>query len=121
MNFRHLIEGPKNEHLFRHLIEGPKNAKCTSETIQNERVSVAADLYRNYIRECLNKCPYFSIIADETTSQGRLVLSICIRLLDFHGDPSNPSKREFLLDICDLPRSTGEAIANVIRETLKKQ
>ena len=55
-----------------------------------------------------------------TTSQGRLVISICIRLLDFHGDPSNPCKREFSQDICDLPRSTGEAIANVIRETLKK-
>ena len=97
---RHLIEGPKNEHLFRHLIEGPKNDKYTSKTIQNEIVSdLAADLYRNYIRECLNKCPYFSIIADETTSQGGLVLSICIRLLDFHGDPSNPCKREFFLDM----------------------
>ena len=117
---RHLIERPKNEHLLRHLIERPKNAKYTSKIIKNEIVSVAADLYRNYIRECLNKCPYFSIIVGETTSQGGLVLSICIRLLDCQGDPSNPCKREFLLDICDLPSSTGEAIANVIRKTLKK-
>ena len=92
------------------------NAKYTSKTIQNEIVSVAADLYHNYIREWLTKCPYFSIIAAETTSQGRLVFSICIRLLDFHGDPSNPCKREFLLDICDLLSTTGEAIANVIRD-----
>ena len=61
-----------------------------------------------------------AIIADETTSQGRLVLSVCIRLLDFVADQHKPQKREVLIDLCDLERSTGQAIAKAIEESLER-
>ena len=58
-------------------------------------------------------------MADETTSQGKIVLSVCLRFLDLR-DPSEPTKREVLLDICPLQRTTGKAIATVIQDSLAK-
>ena len=68
-------------------------------------------------RQCLEETPHFALIADETTSEGREVLSVCLRLLD----PTNPIQREVLLDLCDLPRTTGSVIAATIRESLERQ
>ena len=48
------------------------------------------------------------------------MLSVCLRLLDFIADPSNPIKREVLIDMCDLPRTTGLAIATAVRNSLQK-
>ena len=45
---------------------------------------------------------------------------MCLRLLDF-ADPTNPIQREVLLDLCDLPRTTGSVIAATIRESLERQ
>lgn len=67
-----------------------------------------------------NALKRIALIADETTSQGREVLSVCLRLLDFIADPSNPIKREVLIDMCDLPRTTGSAIATAVRNSLQK-
>ena len=47
--------------------------------------------------------------------RGREVLSVCLRLLDF-ADPTNPIQREVLLDLCDLPRTTGSVIAATHRD-----
>jgi hypothetical protein len=85
-----------------HLISGPQNARYTSKTVQNEIIGIIAEMIRDYFRECLELTPHFALIADETTSQGRDILSVCIRLLDFKADPSKPMKREVLLDMCDL-------------------
>ena len=109
-----------NPELKRHLISGPANARYTSKTVQNEIISVMADLIRDYFRQCLEETPHFALIADETTSEGREVLSVCFRLLDF-ADPTNPIQREVLLDLCDLPRTTGSVIAATIRESLERQ
>lgn len=109
-----------NPELKRHLISGPANARYTSKTVQNEIISVMADLIRDYFRQCLEETPHFALIADETTSEGREVLSVCLRLLDF-ADPTNPIQREVLLDLCDLPRTTGSVIAATIRESLERQ
>ncbi|CAH3160002.1 unnamed protein product [Porites lobata] len=87
-----------NPELKRHLISGPANARYTSKTVQNEIISVMADLIRDYFRQCLEETPHFALIADETTSEGREVLSVCLRLLDF-ADPTNPIQREVLLDL----------------------
>ena len=106
--------------LKRHLISGPANARSTSKTVQNEIISVMADLIRDYFRQCLEETPHFALIADETTSEGWEVLSVCLRLLDF-ADPTNPIQREVLLDLCDLPRTTGSVIAATIRESLERQ
>uniref|UniRef100_UPI00358F763F 52 kDa repressor of the inhibitor of the protein kinase-like n=1 Tax=Myxine glutinosa TaxID=7769 RepID=UPI00358F763F len=109
-----------NPALKEHLISGPKNARYTSKTVQTELINVAADLFRDYFRKCLEKHPHFAIIADETTSQGREVLSVCIRLLDFLADPSKPKKREVLIDICDLERMTGQTIAKAIQKSVER-
>ena len=62
-------------------------------------------------------------MTDETTSQGRSILSVglCIRLLDFLADCSQPVKREVLIDLADLDSLTGETIAKTIVETLTNQ
>lgn len=45
---------------------------------------------------------------------------VFLRLLDLIADPSNPIKREVLIDMCDLTRTTGSAIATAIRNSLQK-
>ena len=79
-----------------------------------------ANLIRDYFCQCLEKCPHFSLIADETTSHGREILSVCLRFLDFVEDPCRPIKRDVLIDLCDLTRTTGKAIATTLTESLKK-
>ena len=109
-----------NPVLKEHLISGPWNARYTSKTVQNEIIGVIADLIRDYFRQCLEKNPHFALIVDETTSQGQEVLSVCLRLLDFIAYPSKPTKREVLIDLCDLQRTTGAAIAISIRDSLQR-
>lgn len=109
-----------NPDLKDHLELGPRNARYTSKTIQNEIIGVMADLIRKHFKECLAKCPHFALIADETTSHGREILSVCIRFLDFFSDPSHPVKREVLVDQCDLHRTTGKVIATALLERLNK-
>ena len=48
------------------------------------------------------------------------MLSVCLRLLDFIPDPFNPIKREVLIDMCDLPGTTGAAITTAILNSLQK-
>ena len=79
-----------------------------------------AKLIRAYFCQCLEKCPHFSLIADERTSHGREILSVCLYFLDFVEDPCRPIKREVLIDLCDLTRTTGKAIATALTESLKK-
>ena len=83
-------------------------------------IGVIAVTIREYFRNCPEKNPHVSLIADETTSQGHEVLSVCLRLLDLIADPSNPIKREVLIGMCDLTRTTGSAIATAIRNSLQK-
>ena len=109
-----------NPPLKEYLTSGPQNTQYTSKTIQNEIIGVIADLIRDYFHKCLEKSPHFALIGDETTSQGREVLSVCLRLLDFIANPSKPTKCEVLIDMCDLQRIIGKAIAIAIRESLQK-
>lgn len=109
-----------NPTLKEHLQCGPKNALYTSKTIQNEIIEVIAELSRKKIRDCLAKCPHFSLIADETTSHGREILSVCLRFLDFISDPIQPVKREVLIDLCDLTRTTGKSIATALLQSLNE-
>lgn len=48
------------------------------------------------------------------------MLSVCLQLLDFIADPSNPIKREVLIDMCDLPGTTGAAITTAILNSVQK-
>ena len=110
-----------NPILQQHLVSGPRNSLYTSKTIQNEILSIIAEFIRDYFRTCLDKTPHFSIIADETASHGREILSVCVRFLDFIADPSSPVKREVLIYMSELPRTTGIAIATAIKDSLQKQ
>ena len=65
-----------NSTLDGHLKHGPRNALYTSKTVQNEILQIAADQIRElFCRNCLVKCPHFSILADEVTSHGKEILS----------------------------------------------
>lgn len=88
--------------------------------MQDEIIKIAADLIRDHFRKCLEICPHYTVIADETNSQGRQILSICIRLLDFVVNENKPMKREVLVDISDLQRKTGKMIADAICESFGK-
>ena len=111
-----------NETLNEHLIVGPKNAKYTSKTIQNEILEIAADQIRAFYQTCLESCPHFSLIADEVTSHGKEILSVCLRFLEI--DHTNfqvkPRKHEVLLDFHFLQRITGKSIAEGIEKVLEK-
>lgn len=81
---------------------------------------IIADRIREYFRKRLEKNSHFASIAEEMMSQGREVLFVCLRPLDFIADPSNPIKREVLIDVRDLLRTTGAAIATAIQNSLQK-
>ena len=110
-----------NSSLKKHLISGFRNARYVSKTIQNEIIAVYANLIREHFLQCLQKCPHFASMADETASHGREFLSVCIRLLDFISDPSmKPQKRKVLMAVTDLDRITGEAIALTVQKSLNE-
>ena len=102
-----------------HLINGPRNAQYTTKTVQNEILNKVANIVRDDFRRCLEITPHFALMADETTSQRKEVLSVCLRFLNLR-DPSEPTKRQVLLDICPLQRTTGKAIATAIQDSLLK-
>lgn len=62
----------------------------------------------------------FHINCQRNDSQGREVLSVCPQLLDFIADPFNPIKREVLIDMSDLPGTTGVAITTAILNSVQK-
>ena len=82
-------------------------------------MNIMANIVRDDFRKCLEITPHFALMADETTSQGKVVLPVCLRFLDLR-DPSEPTKREVLLDICPLQITTGKAIATAIQDSLAK-
>jgi hypothetical protein len=106
--------------LKKYLVSGSKNAKHMSKTVQNELISTFAELIRDYFRLCLEKCSHFALIVDESTSNDQEILSVCLRLLDLITEPLKPTKREVLIDLCDISRTTGEAIATAIRSSLER-
>jgi len=105
-----------NPPLKEHLISGPQNAQYMSKTV----IRVIADTIHEYFRYCFEKNPHFSLFAVETTSQGHEMLSLCLRLLDLTADPSNLIKCKVLIDMCDLTRTIGSAIATAIRNSLQR-
>ena len=81
-------------------------------------MEVAADQIRDFYRCCLQNCKHFSIIADEVTSHGKEILSVCLRFLEIDHRNFNvkPKKHEVLLDFRFLERITGRCIAeNIVK------
>ena len=69
----------------------------------------------------LKNSSHFSVIADEVTSHGKEILSVCLRFLEI--DHKNlsvlPKKHEALLDFHFLERITGKSIAEGILKVIK--
>ena len=110
-----------NPTLNEHLTVGPKNARYTSKTIQNEILEIAANQIRDFYRHCLEKCKHFSVIADEVTSHGKEIQSVCLRFLEIDNDNFHvkANKHEVLLDFRFLERITGQSIAENILKCLE--
>lgn len=78
-------------YLKEHLISEPQIARYTSKTVENEVIGFIADTIREYFRKCLEKSPHFSLIADETTFEGREVFSVSPPAWP-HCSPMQPNK-----------------------------
>ena len=73
-----------------------------------------------YFQKCLERNPHLALIVDEKASQGcEEVLSGYLCLFNFIADPSKPIKHRVLINMCNLPRMTGSAIAIAIRNSLQ--
>ena len=105
-----------------HLVSGARNARYTSKTIQNEIIAVAADCVRSIYKDCISNCPHFSVMADEVSSHGKEILSVCLRFLeiDHENYQHKPKKHEVLLDFGFLQRITGKHIAETVLSLLAK-
>jgi hypothetical protein len=93
-----------------------------SKTIQNEILDIGAYQIRQFYRDCLKKCPHFSVMADEVTSHGKEILSVCLRFVKLINDSSTEkilNKHEVLLDFHFLERITRQKIAEGILKVLK--
>ena len=109
-----------NSTLQAHLVSGPKNAKYISKTIQNEILEIATTQIRQFYQDCLMICPHFSVIADEVTSHGKEILSVCLRFLEVRTNTEFVAKKhELLLVFHVLERITGEKIADGILKVLE--
>ncbi|MES9880276.1 MAG: DUF4371 domain-containing protein [Sedimenticola sp.] len=101
--------------LKRHLDTCPLNAKYTSPQIQNDIITCIGDYIRAKIVGDINKSPFFSIMADETTDAGVCEqLSICVRYL------VNSEVREDFLGFVELPRTNAETITHVMIDKLRE-
>ena len=100
---------------------GAKNTKYTSKTIQNEILGIAADQICGFYQSCLHCCSHFSLIADEVTSHGKEILSVCFRFLeiDHNNIHVKPEKHKVLLDFHFLERITSQCIAENILYVLE--
>ena len=110
-----------NSCLDQHLRTGPANGKYISKNIQNEILEIAADQIRDFYRECLRECAHLSVVADEVTSHGQEILSVCLRFLEVQKGNSElkPKKHEVLLDFAFLQRITGNLLHKVSYVFLK--
>lgn len=104
-----------NEHLNSTGLNN-RNAKYTSPRIQNEIIEIIAKdmILSNLIKE-VQSATFFSVLADEVTSHNKEELALCVRFVD-----GNSDVREEFLSFLQLPRITGEAIANKIIDTLEE-
>ena len=107
-----------NAVLREHVVSGARNAKYTSKTIQNEIIEVAADYIRSIYSDCINKCPHFSIMGDEVSSQGNEILSVCLCFLEI--DHENFQKRQKSIKFCLISVSFKELQAGKLQRACWK-
>ena len=104
-----------DEILKRHL-EKPKlkNATYLSPETQNEMIDVIGkNLIQAGIVQEIQDAKFYTILVDEVTSHNVELMPLCVRFVD-----KDDNIREELLEICTLPRITGQHIATKIKEVL---
>ena len=106
-----------NSTLDDHLRNGPRNALYTSRMYKMRSYKLLQIIFVNFAVSA----SHFSILADEVTSHGKEILSVCIRFLKIDSSHYHvkPKKHEVLLDFAYLQRITGESISKSILEVLK--
>ena len=106
-----------DSNLQEHLKTASMNAIYTSKTVQNELISIIGETIRTSLTKNMD---YFSIIADELTEQisNKEILSICLRFVKW--TETVPSINELFFDFVYCARTTGEAVAAAILESLSE-
>jgi hypothetical protein len=106
-----------DEKLKQHL-ERPKlrNATYLSPHTQNEMVDVIGkQIIQARIVEEIKDAHIYTVMVDEVTSHNVELMPMCIRFLD-----RGHNIREELLEVCSLPRITGNHIASTIKDVLSR-
>lgn len=101
--------------LRNHLMTCPKNASYISPTIQNEVITACNSLILRKVILNVKEAKYFSVLADETTDVAKLEqFSLCVRYI------KDNIVHESFLQFVPVTSTTGESLANVIIQELKK-
>ncbi|XP_065321635.1 zinc finger MYM-type protein 1-like [Gordionus sp. m RMFG-2023] len=100
------------------LLNCPKNATYLSPIIQNEIIYACNELILKKIITNINKSPYFSVLADETTDvSGVEQMSLCVRYISLDGDIQILEEFLQFIPVMDM---RGEALAKTILLNLEK-
>ena len=103
-----------------HLEAKNKIAMYTSITIQNQVIDIIGNMIREKITAYIKETDaFFSIIADEVTEKhlNKEIISFCLRFVLWKSD--KPVIRVVFFDFCYLSRTTGVAITDAIKESLR--
>lgn len=94
----------------------PKNAKYTLHQIQNEIISVLADLLKDSIVKRIQKAKLFTIMADGTTDKNRKeIQGLVCRYVN-----ENEQIEEHCLDLQEVEDRSPMCVFNFIKKTLAK-
>lgn len=113
-NFRKLLEMRSDDvDELREFLRRPK--PFVSSDVQNEILQLLShDVLRNIVKN-INKSPYFSIIADQTTDSGKMEqLSICIRYID------DLQPVEQFVGLYETADTSGEVLSSVLMDVLTR-
>lgn len=114
---KHAALAQKDGVLANHLKNCKKNARYTSKGIQNELLSIIADLVREDIVKQVQDVKFFSVLADEVTDcANQEQLCVCLRFVNLQ----TMTVCEEFLDFVPVERITGEALYNHIKSLLNR-
>lgn len=117
-NFKELVHllSLENENLNENIQYMPKNAKYTSNTVQNEILTIASDIIsRKITEEIKSGSQVFGLIVDEARDEGsKEQMSICCRYLDSSGI------KERFLGFVELKYLDAQSLANTIKDFLDR-
>jgi len=113
---QHLEKVKKSQQLHQRL-----QVHYLSAEIQNEFISLCADHVMSVILIERSSAKYYTIIVDATPDSAHVEqTTFILRYLHFDAKEKIHVIKERFLAFVDCNKKTGEAIANLIRETLKK-